>query len=133
MQEITAGSVLTCHIEGGIEIARDCQREFGYEKSVVFQPFQSNFGTLLVRARKSHPQPNRGHLIIKKAFGHIAENQHVSVTTMDLDLRDPMEINSLPDLKNKDYEDVPNVQEKNVINVKEYSPRDEDDIVFVPA
>lgn len=152
---MTSGSTLTCHIEGGIEIAGDCQIEFKFDNrtNVVFKPFESNFATLLVRPRKSHPHPNVGHLIVKKAFGHLQENQFESLTTIDLDLRDPMELSSLPDLKNvaigsvnddddddvvvdKDYEDVevPNNKDKskNVINVKEYSPRqDEDDLVFI--
>ena len=54
-----------------------------------FKPFESNFATLLVRPRKSHPSPNIGHLIIKKAFGHITECHAEAVTTIDLDLRDP--------------------------------------------
>jgi len=147
--EVTCGSTLTCHVEGGLEVATDCQLEFGHRTSLVFQPFVSNFATLLVRPRKSHPEANRGHLIIKKAFGHIEENQQLSLTTMNLDLRDPLEISSLPDLKvdldeinedeiddNEDvvvftkqdkekiYEDVPNNCENknNVIAVKEYSP-----------
>ena len=123
---------------------------------MVFKPFVSNFATLLVRPRKSHPEPNRGHLIIKKAFGHIDEFQQVSLTTLDLDLRDPLEITSLPDLREEDldeiiddnddnedvvvvmtpdddedriYEDVPNnagQNKKNVITVKEYSPMPQD-------
>ena len=80
-------------------MATDCQLEFGHRTGLVFKPFVSNFATLLVRPRKSHPEPNRGHLIIKKAFGHIEERQQVSLTTMDLDLRDPLDISSLPDLK----------------------------------
>ena len=80
-------------------MATDCQLEFGHRTGLVFKPFVSNFATLLVRPRKSHPEPNRGHLIIKKAFGHIEERQQVSLTTMNLDLRDPLDISSLPDLK----------------------------------
>lgn len=157
--EVTCGSTLTCHIEGGLEMATDCQLEFGHRTGLVFKPFVSNFATLLVRPRKSHPEPNRGHLIIKKAFGHIEERQQVSLTTMNLDLRDPLDISSLPDLKvdldeaieneiddNEDvvvvttpdeeiiYEDVPN-KKQNVIAVKEYSPvpedTDEADLVFI--
>ena len=44
----------------------------------------------LIFDRKSHPEPNRGHLIIRKAFGHIEEQQQLSLTTMNLDLRDPL-------------------------------------------
>merc|ERR1719369_725837 len=97
--EVTCGTTLTCHVEGGLEMATDCQLEFGHRTSMVFKPFVSNFATLLVRPRKSHPEANRGHLIIKKAFGHIEECQQLSMTTINLDLRDPLEINSLPDLK----------------------------------
>ena len=124
-----------------------------------FKPFESNFATLLVRPRKSHPSPNIGHLIIKKAFGHITECHAEAVTTIDLDLRDPDSIGKdwgfFLDLdldffaifmlhfflektqspNREDYEDVPNGPkntDKNVIQVKEYSPRDDDnDIVFV--
>ena len=125
-----------------------------------FKPFESNFATLLVRPRKSHPSPNIGHLIIKKAFGHITECHAEAVTTIDLDLRDPDSIGKdcffffrfRPRLlfaifmlqfflektqspNREDYEDVPNGPkntDKNVIQVKEYSPRDDDnDIVFV--
>ena len=74
LQEVTCGSTLNCHVEGGLEIASDCQLEFGHRTSLVFQPFVSNFATLLVRPRKSHPEANRGHLIIKKAFGHIGKS-----------------------------------------------------------
>ena len=73
---------------GGIVIAEDCQTEFGCITSLDFKPFESNFATLLVRARKSHPTPNLGHLIIKKAFGHITENHLECLTTINLDLRD---------------------------------------------
>merc|ERR1712107_559703 len=147
--EITAGSHLTCRLEGGIEIAEDCQIEFGYRTSLDFKPFESNFATLLVRPRKSHPSPNIGHLIIKKAFGHITECHAEAVTTINLDLRDSETINQektqsqTQSPHHEDYEDVPNGPkteantdvnntDKNVIQVKEYSPRDDDnDIVFV--
>ena len=156
--EITAGSTLTCSIEGGIEIANDCQLEFGYRTSLVFKPFESNFATLLVRPRKDHPKPNVGHLLVKKDVGHVKESQQMAVTTLDLDLREnPDDITSLPD-EHEDYEDVvPNHHDddqspddnnvieaavaiieqndhegvENVIQVKEYSPKDEDDLVFI--
>ena len=98
-------------------------------------------------------------MIIKKAFGHITECHAEAVTTIDLDLRDPDSIGKdwgfFLDLdldffaifmlhfflektqspNREDYEDVPNGPkntDKNVIQVKEYSPRDDDnDIVFV--
>jgi len=121
--EVTCGSTLTCHVEGGLEVATDCQLEFGHRTSLVFQPFVSNFATLLVRPRKSHPEANRGHLIIKKAFGHIEECQQLSLTTMNLDLRDPLEISSLPDLKvdldeiNED--DVDDNEDVVVVNIED--------------
>lgn len=137
---------MTCHLEGGIEIAGDCQLEFGHRTSLVFKPFESNLATLLVRPRKSHPNASRGHLIIKKAFGHIAESQHVAMKTIDLDLRDPSEITSLPDLKaeddddqdvvqvkSSDYEDVVPKPAENVIKVKEFNKDDNEDLVFLPA
>ena len=100
---------------------------------------------------------------MKKDVGHVKESQQIAVTTVDLDLREnPDDINSLPDLENEVYEDVPNtnhqenpdpdleitdndnddaiaiVEEEqnddeveNVIHVKEYSPKDEDDLVFI--
>lgn len=128
-------------------MAGDCQLEFGHRTSLVFKPFESNLATLLVRPRQHHPMSKRGHLIIKKAFGHIQESQHVALKTIDLDLRDPSEINSLPDLKTeddddqdvivKDYEDVvPKAAaiSENVIKVKEFNnPKDDnEDLVFLP-
>jgi hypothetical protein len=125
--EVTSGSTLTFEVEGGLEIATDCQLEFGHKTSLVFKPFESNFATLLVRTRQSHPTANQGHLIVKKYFGHLEAAQSIPVTTLDLDLRDPIEITSLPDLEqhldqddaaadaadddlaaHDDYEDVPN-------------------------
>lgn len=74
-------------------------------------------------------------MIIKKAFGHITECHAEAVTTIDLDLRDPDSIEKTQSPNREDYEDVPNGPkntDKNVIQVKEYSPRDDDnDIVFV--
>ena len=96
---------MSCQIEGGIEIAGDCQLEFGHKKTLTFQPFASNTCTLLVCQRKNHPRVNQGHLIIKKVFGHLDENQIVAITTIDLDLRDPDQIGSLPDLSDHDDDD----------------------------
>lgn len=113
--EITAGSHLTCHLEGGIVIAEDCQTEFGCITSLDFKPFESNFATLLVRARKSHPTPNLGHLIIKKAFGHITENHLECLTTINLDLRDDSQRKSPKShsghCESEDYEDLPNIDD----------------------
>ena len=96
-----------------------------------------------MRQRKLHPKVNQGHLIVKKVFGHLDENQIVAITTIDLDLRDPEHIGSVPDLSpdhtdddrdvvvENDYETLPN---NKVINVKEYDHcDDQNDVVFVPV
>ena len=93
----------------------------------------SNSCTLLVRPRKNHPQIKQGHLIVKKS--------DIPITTLDLDLRDPDQIGSLPDLSDDDDQDV--VIDTNeetlyeplknrVINVKEYEHDHDQDVVFVP-
>ena len=87
----------------------------------------SNFATLLVRPRKSHPEPNLGHLIIKKSFGHIDEFQQVSLTTLDLDLRDPLEITSLPDLREEDLNEIIDDNDDNEDVVVVMTPDDDQD------
>ena len=40
--EISSSNQLNLHLEkeGNIEIAGDCQLEFGYRQSLIFEPFQ---------------------------------------------------------------------------------------------
>merc|ERR1712126_157277 len=48
--EVSATSILRMDLSGGnIEIADDCQIEFGYRQTLRFQPFQNNSCTLLVK------------------------------------------------------------------------------------
>ena len=48
--EVSATSTLRMDLSGkNIEIAEDCQIEFGYRKTLRFQPFQNNSCTLLVK------------------------------------------------------------------------------------
>lgn len=136
LQEVASGSVLNCQIEGGIEIANDCQLEFGHKKTLTFHPFMSNSCTLLVRSRKNHPKINQGHLIVTKT--------QIPITTLDLDLRDPDDqIESLPDLSEDDDQDVvieneetiyEPLKQSSIINVKEYEHDQniDEDVVFVP-
>ncbi len=123
--EVTTDSILSLEVEGGVEVAEDCQLEFGYRTSLTFKPFQSNFATLLVRPRKGHPKANQGHLIVKKEFGHLETAQLVAVTTIELDLRDPNEIQSLPDL-----EPTPTKAEDDIVvanHIGHYEDEEEDE------
>lgn len=147
--EVATTSTLALELEGGIEVASDCQLEFGHRSRLVFKPFQSNFATLLIRQKKGSEK--RGRLTVKRAFGHLESQQQVALASIELDLRDGKEEEEVVDVvkgdprlmtsmvahvvhwNDDDYEEVvPNaMMNDHVIRVKEYSPQKDDDVVFV--
>ena len=85
--EISSSNQLNLILEkdGNIEIAGDCQLEFGYRQSLIFEPFQDNSANLLIRA-KNKKLPKNGHLTVKKSFKHVQPSRQLALCTLELDL-----------------------------------------------
>ena len=85
--EVSATSILRMDFSGGnIEIADDCQIEFGYRQTLRFQPFQNNSCTLLVKPI----DPNRAKyakLEIRRNFDSSESENTVSpLCTLNINL-----------------------------------------------